>query len=234
MTQRELIFTARAAFDRGDYATALRLLRPLANQGNAYAQSFLGFMYHNGQGVAQNYAEAMKWYRLAADQGDAPAQSALGAVYADAHRDYVSAYMWFSLSAAQGYQNGAINRDALGKRMTPAQIAEAQKRAIEWKGNASEVDGDLAVVLASEFDIWFRNMSAKGALPRAFTGLTKDGKQAVVILTDLPFDDVQRRNFLIWLCRMEQFVAYAYGTRVGTVDESGKINENIDIYASSN
>jgi TPR repeat protein len=52
----------------GDYATALRLWRPLAEQDDADAQNNLGLMYRNGQGVPQDYAEAVKWYRLAAEQ----------------------------------------------------------------------------------------------------------------------------------------------------------------------
>ena len=58
-----------AAYSRQDYAEALPLCRPLAEQGDAKVQSNLGFMYQNGQGVAQDYAEAVKWYRKAADQG---------------------------------------------------------------------------------------------------------------------------------------------------------------------
>ena len=62
-----------AAYANGDYATALRLLRPLANQGDASAQFYLGAMYDTGQGVPQDYPEAVKWYRKAAEQGDAKA-----------------------------------------------------------------------------------------------------------------------------------------------------------------
>ena len=54
---------------RGEYTTAMRLFRPLANQGNAAAQTNLGLMYGTGLGVPMDYVEAMKWYRLAADQG---------------------------------------------------------------------------------------------------------------------------------------------------------------------
>ena len=57
-----------AAFERGDYETALRELRPLAEQGDASAQFNLGFMYGTGQGVSQDYAEAARWFRLAAEQ----------------------------------------------------------------------------------------------------------------------------------------------------------------------
>ena len=59
-----------AAYQRGDYATALKFWRPLAEQGVAQAQNNLGLMYANGQGVPQDYAEAVKWFRLAAEQGD--------------------------------------------------------------------------------------------------------------------------------------------------------------------
>ena len=53
----------------GDYATALREWKPLAEQGNVFAQYNLGNRYRKGEGVPQDYKTAMKWYRLAAKQG---------------------------------------------------------------------------------------------------------------------------------------------------------------------
>ena len=91
---------ADAAVKRRDYATALRLIRPLAEQGDANAQYILGVFYDNGLGVPQ---------------------------------DKIRAYMWFNLSAAQGREGAAAFRDLIARRMTPAQIAEAQKLAREWK-----------------------------------------------------------------------------------------------------
>src|SRR5436309_3203198 len=72
---------ALAAHDKGDDATALRLIRPLADQGNAEAQYNLAIMYFTGQGVPKDYAEAAKWFRLAAEQGHAGAQYALGVMF---------------------------------------------------------------------------------------------------------------------------------------------------------
>ena len=63
------------AHARGDYAKALRLIRPLANDGDASAQFNLGLMYTTGQGVQQDNAAAALWFRKAAEQGYAPAQS---------------------------------------------------------------------------------------------------------------------------------------------------------------
>ena len=70
------------AYNRGDFATALKEWQPLAEHGNASAQYNLGLMYHTGQGLPQDYAEAAKWYRLAADQGYAQTQTNLGWMYA--------------------------------------------------------------------------------------------------------------------------------------------------------
>ena len=69
------------AYDRGDYAAALREWRPLAEQGNPVAQYSLGVLYIHGQGVPQNYAEAVRWYRMAAEQGYADALNNLGVMY---------------------------------------------------------------------------------------------------------------------------------------------------------
>jgi TPR repeat protein len=82
--------------------------------------------------LPQNYAEAAKWYRLAADQGNPYGQGSLGNMYRFSG-DYVRAHIWFNVSAAQGDQLAAKNRDDIAERMTPAQIAEAQKLAREWQ-----------------------------------------------------------------------------------------------------
>ena len=67
------------AYQEGSYATALRLARPLAAEGDARAQSVLGLLYYHGRGgVPQDKAEAVKWFRYAADQGGAQAQYNLG------------------------------------------------------------------------------------------------------------------------------------------------------------
>ena len=125
-----------AAYNRGDYATALRLWHPLAEQGNASAQGNLGWMYANGEGVPQDYAAAVAWYRKAAEQGNTSAQTNLGLMYANGQgvpQDDVQAHMWFNLAAAKGHADAIKNRDIAAAKMTPAQIAEAQKLAREWK-----------------------------------------------------------------------------------------------------
>lgn len=171
--------TAEIAFQRADYAKALKLARPLAeagepraeaivgsayyrgrgvpqndseaakwfrlaaDKGNAAARFTLGVMYGEGRGVPQDYAEAARWYRLAAEQGDAQAQYNLGLAYAQGEgvtQNVVDAHMWFNLAAARFPANdtrnrtaAVKNRDTVAGEMSSEQLAEAQKRAREWK-----------------------------------------------------------------------------------------------------
>ena len=69
------------AYNRKDYATALREWRPLAEQGDASVQAWLGWMYSRGEGVPEDKAEAMRWYQKAAAQGNALAKSNLQTMY---------------------------------------------------------------------------------------------------------------------------------------------------------
>jgi TPR repeat protein len=66
-----------AAYNRGDYVPAIRLFRPLAEQGNAKAQNVLGVMYRRGEGVARNSLRAFMWFSRAAARGDARAKAEL-------------------------------------------------------------------------------------------------------------------------------------------------------------
>ena len=75
-------------------------------------------------------------YRLAAEHGDAEEQFILGLCYAigkGVPQDDVLAYMWFNLAGASGYENAKTARADLSERMSPDQIAEAQKLSRQWK-----------------------------------------------------------------------------------------------------
>jgi uncharacterized protein len=131
---------AKAAYNSGDYATALRLYRALADAGDLRAQNNLGRMYEQGQGVPQDNAMAVSWYRKAAEQGQATAQNNLGLMYEHGQgvpQDYVLAHMWLNLAASRFKppegDKAIRNRDRVAAMMTPAQLAEAQKMAREWK-----------------------------------------------------------------------------------------------------
>ncbi|HEY6072038.1 MAG TPA: tetratricopeptide repeat protein [Anaerolineales bacterium] len=132
---------ARSAYNKGDYQTAYRIFKSLAERGDAGAQFSLGNMHMMGQGVPKDNAEALKWYRKAADQDHTGAQLNLGFIYLMDQvipRDYVLAYMWLNIAASNSSdakeRNAAANtRDRIVSKMTPDQIAEAQRLAKEWK-----------------------------------------------------------------------------------------------------
>jgi TPR repeat protein len=172
-----------AAYQHGRYATALRLARPLAAEGDPRAQSMLGLLYYRGHGVPQDHNEALKWFRHAADHDDAAAQFYLGVMFSKGQgapqddteaakwfrraadlgeaqaqynlglfyatgeageRDNVSAHMWFNLAAANfpaadtDDRSAAVRaRDLVAEKMTPDQIAQAQRRAREWTPKSS-------------------------------------------------------------------------------------------------
>ena len=122
------------AAQRGDFATALRELTPLAEQGDAIAQAGLGMMYQKGKGVSQDYKTAVKWFRLSAEQGYAIAQAGLGGMYGQGKgviKDSVYAHMWGNIASSNGNKNGGKLRDIFAKEMTTSQIETAQKLARE-------------------------------------------------------------------------------------------------------
>jgi uncharacterized protein len=126
---------ALVAFHNKDYATAFRLFSPLAEQGDARAQNTIGAMYLKGAGVVQDNREAVKWFSKAAEQGDVRGQHNLGIMYnkgLGVAQDYVQAHKWLNIAGANGSEVGRKNRDKLAKKMSPAQIAEAQNLAREW------------------------------------------------------------------------------------------------------
>jgi uncharacterized protein len=95
----------KAAYLRGDYATALKELIPLANEGDTRALNSIGVLYHGGLGVQRDYPRAVRLFRLAAEQGNAKAQFNLGFI---SHRgegvpqNIAEALRWYRLAAEQG------------------------------------------------------------------------------------------------------------------------------------
>jgi len=127
---------AEFAYDRGDYTQAARLFSPLAEQGVASAQFYLGLMHEKGRGVRQDYRTALRWFRKAAAQGYAGPQNNLGLMYErgrGVREDFVRALMWYNVAAAmlsgdEG-KTAMKRRDRLTSQMTAAQIEQAQEMA---------------------------------------------------------------------------------------------------------
>ena len=107
-----------------------------AKQGHVGAQINLGTLYLQGEGAPQSAQMALFWFEQAAGQGDALAFAKLGWMSEQGRgvvQDFIQAHKWYNLAAANGHLKSAEYRDTLAKQMTPAQIAEAQQLARDWK-----------------------------------------------------------------------------------------------------
>jgi TPR repeat protein len=131
---------AYAALARHDEVAAARIVVPLAQSGDARAQTLLGFLCATGRGVPQNFVEAAYWYRNASEQGDPTGQYMLGLMYDKGHgvpQDYVLAYKWLNLAVAgangRTRQDWVRIRDAVANKLSLAERTTAQALALEWQ-----------------------------------------------------------------------------------------------------
>ncbi|NOX72877.1 MAG: hypothetical protein GXP03_04415, partial [Alphaproteobacteria bacterium] len=144
------------AYNAQDFAEALANWRPLAEQGDARLQGYVGEMYRDGEGVAQDYKQAVRWFRLAADQGNDRAQNSLGLRYYKGQgvaTDFKKAAYWFKAAAKQGNaaaQNnlGEMYRDGEGVALNRNK-AKAWFRKAAKQGN-TRGQTNLDAMLASD------------------------------------------------------------------------------------
>ena len=95
-------------YEAENYIEAIKIWKPLAEQGYAEAQSRLGICYDTGTGVAQDYYAAVSWFKKAAEQGYADAQYALGVCYYNGEgvsKDDYAAVSWLRKAAVQGNES---------------------------------------------------------------------------------------------------------------------------------
>jgi uncharacterized protein len=159
-----------------DYAQAVVWYRKAALQGFPLAQASLAESYYNGRGVPQDYAQAAIWYRRAAEQGHADGQAKLAVLYTlgqGVAQDYVEGHMWFNLATAQStgeeQKNLAAARDELAAKMTPDQLAEAQRRARAWtpaapSGTSIETRAPSTIPAPEEAVNWRRAAPTRTAI----------------------------------------------------------------------
>ena len=154
-----------AAYQRGDFATALRLFQPLAERGDASAQCNIGVMYEQGRGVAQNYREAMRWFRLAAVQGNSSAQSNLGVMYHKGQgiaQDYGEAMKWYRMAAEQRNPEAQFN---LGVMFEEGRgVAQDRVRAHMWYNLAAASTDENAKLAARNRDAITKSLTREQLL----------------------------------------------------------------------
>lgn len=140
--QQDRIAPASVLRVRDNYDPTARAIFTQAARGNARAEATLGFMYEYGRGVPQNYVTAVQWYQCAAEQGNSNGQYLLGLMYEKGHgvpQSDTLAYMWLNLATAHAAPRVrdyfAHIRDAVANKLTPAQMADAQWLALNFKAS---------------------------------------------------------------------------------------------------
>ena len=105
-------------FDSGEYEQAYKIWKPMAEEGDLYAQNYLGIQYYLGLGVDRDYKMANKWFEKAASGGFADAQYNLGGMYENGEfveTNYVDAYKWFYAAKENGNTHAERRMQALGE-----------------------------------------------------------------------------------------------------------------------
>ena len=156
------------AYNNGDYATALKEWKPLAEEGDVDAQYHLGVLYDNGDGVPQDYKEAVRWYKLAAEQGVAEAQFNLGNMYYDGQGvsvDYKEAVRWFTLAAEQGDVDAQYNLDFIHRKGLG--VPQDDKEAVWFDNQFTEnlVITGLIAMLGGSYMVYRYNFKDISSLP---------------------------------------------------------------------
>lgn len=150
---------AKAAADRGDHKAAFEEFLTLAESGHVSAQSTVGVMYYNGEGITQDYAAALVWLNLAANQGYSVAQFNLGAMYDNGEgveQDFAEAFKWYQQAARQGHSAAQFN---LGAMYSNGDGVEQDKiRAHMWL-NIAALNGNQ--IAAENRDMLKESMTAE-------------------------------------------------------------------------
>lgn len=121
------------AYQGGDFARAQQIWRAAAGHGDAYAQTMLGLLHDQGQGVPRDYGAALDWYRQAAEQGNTTAQTNIGVLYYEGNgvpQDSQQARDWLLRAADQSDRNAQLRLGILyqyGRGNVPQDLAEATR-----------------------------------------------------------------------------------------------------------
>jgi uncharacterized protein len=145
--QADSLLDSKNLYNSGDYSAALKAFKTLAEGSNATAQFYVGLMYYNEDGMAQNqenmtqhYKEAFTWFQKAADQGLAAAQSYLGMMYFNGEGvplSYRKAAEWYQKAAEQGDAAAQFNL-GLMYFVGNDDIHRDYLKALMWYGKAAE------------------------------------------------------------------------------------------------
>lgn len=148
--------SAAEAYHRGDYATAYRLFKPLAERGVPEAMASLGNMHASGYGVPEDLREAEKWWRKAAERGVITAMANMGTLYArglgGVAQDWKEAGRWFHMAAERGHGPSMLTLSDMYVNGVGVEIDDV--KACAWAGLAAVFipEGELKERARDQYD----------------------------------------------------------------------------------
>jgi len=170
----------KTAFLKKEYQKAFSLLLPLAESGDAFAQTNIGYMLSQGLGVAKNEKEAIKWYETAALKGDSNAQYNIGSMCETGRgikQDYKKAMEWYSKSAEQGNEFAQANLGSLYYNGNGVEVD--YQKAIYWYTKSAEQGYSLAQYLLGV--MYYNGLGVKKDLEKGYKLIVKAAEQRLEV-----------------------------------------------------
>ena len=168
----------KAAFNKQEYQKAYALLLPLAEEGDTFAQTNIGYMLSQGLGVEKNEKKAIRWYEKASLEGDSDAQYNLGSMYERGRgtkQDYQKAFEWYSKSAEQGNEYAQVNLGLLYYNGNGVEVD--YKKAIYWYRKSAEQGYSLGQHLLGL--MYLNGSGVKKDLDKGYEWIVEAAKQGL-------------------------------------------------------
>jgi len=170
----------KTAFLRQEYQKSYALLLPLAEAGDTFAQTNIGYMLSQGLGVVKNEKEAIRWYEKAALKGDSDAQYNIGSMYETGRgtkQDYKKAMEWYLKSAEQGNAFAQANLGSLYYNGNGVEVN--YKNAIYWYNKSAEQGYSLAQNFLGV--MYVNGLGVKKDLDKGYKWILKAAEQGLEV-----------------------------------------------------
>lgn len=164
------------AFDRANYASALKTWLPLAQSGNAEAQTYVGEIYEKGLGITADYTAAALWYQRAAKQNFSRAQINLGNLYEQGlgvATDKRIALNWYRKASG-------LNTDNLDYATTVKVNAQERQELDNLRERVAQQDNELTHLSSQLTKTRHQLRDNERALKQASNGIASSHKQSVL------------------------------------------------------
>lgn len=176
----------QAAFERGDYATAIAKWRDSANAGVAAGQYEMGLLYEDGKYIPPDYQQAMHWFMLGARNGHEGSMNLLGRMYERGKGvpvDLAESLKWYAKGAELGHSHASHNL-GLAYRYGRGVEKDEDKAIFHFRQGAERNNGRSQAVLASYY-LNYKSLNYPKALRWARRAAQQDSEDGILVLANI-------------------------------------------------